>query len=176
MKRNQSLRIACASLCLALALVLPFLTGQIPRIGNMLAPMHIPVLLCGFLCGWGWGGAVGFLAPLLRSLLFGVPVFFPMAVSMSAELCVYGVLSGLLYRRLPDGLLWTYVSLIAAMIAGRLVWGGVRLLCAGLTGAAFPFSAFLAGAVTQAVPGIVLQLLLVPALVRSVEKVTGLTK
>ena len=173
MKREKTLRITCAALCLSLALVLPFLTGQIPRIGNMLAPMHIPVFLCGFLCGWGWGAAVGLLAPPLRSVLFGAPVFFPMAVSMAAELCVYGFVSGFLYRRLKKGLIQTYISLLTAMVAGRLVWGGVRLLCAGLTGGAFPFSAFLAGAVTRAIPGIILQLVLVPPLVGALEKVMG---
>ena len=45
-----------AALCMALGIVLPFFTGQIPQIGGMLLPMHLPVLLCGLLCGWQYGG------------------------------------------------------------------------------------------------------------------------
>ena len=94
-------RMVYAALFLALAMVLPFLTGQIPQIGSMLSPMHIPVLLCGFLCGWPWGLAVGFIAPLLRSVLFGMPPMFPGAVAMAFELAVYGCVSGWLRRKLP---------------------------------------------------------------------------
>ena len=122
----QTRKLTYAALFLALALVLPFLTGQIPEIGKMLSPMHIPVLLCGFLCGWPWGLAVGFIAPLLRSVLFGVPVMFPGAVAMAFELAVYGALSGLLYSILPRKTRSIYVTLIVSMIAGRVVWGVVR--------------------------------------------------
>ena len=72
-----------ASLLMALGLLLPFLTGQIPQIGRMLSPMHIPVLLCGMICGWPYGLAVGFLTPLLRSVLFGMPAIYPQAVAMA---------------------------------------------------------------------------------------------
>ena len=70
---NRLRRLVYSALFLALALLLPFLTGQIPQIGSALNPMHIPVLLCGFVCGWPWGLAVGLIAPLLRHLLFGMP-------------------------------------------------------------------------------------------------------
>ena len=163
-------RLVYASLFLALALVLPFLTGQIPQIGAMLTPMHFPVLLCGYLCGWQWGMAVGFLAPLLRSVLFGMPVMFPMAVCMAFELATYAVVSGVLYRLLPQKPRFLYVSLVLAMIAGRLVWGFTRFLCAGLDVNAFGLSAFWSGAIAMSVPGIVLQLLIVPVLVIVSEK------
>ncbi len=80
---RRTRKMTYAALYLGIALVLPFITGQIPEIGAMLCPMHIPVLLCGFLCGWPWGLAVGFIAPLLRSVLFGMPVLFPSAVAMA---------------------------------------------------------------------------------------------
>lgn len=170
MKKTDVKTLVLSALFLALALVLPFLTGQIPEIGSMLCPMHIPVLLCGFFCGWPWGLAVGFIAPLLRSLLFGMPPMFPVAVSMAFELATYGSISGLLYRKLPQNKLSVYISLLTAMIAGRLVWGLVRFLCAGLDFSAFGLNAFWSGAVATAIPGIVVQILLIPVLVISLKK------
>ena len=170
MKKTDVKTLVLSALFLALALVLPFLTGQIPEIGSMLCPMHIPVLLCGFFCGWPWGLAVGFIAPLLRSLLFGMPPMFPVAVSMAFELATYGSISGLLYRKLPQNKLSVYISLLTAMIAGRLVWGLVRFLCAGLDFSAFGLNAFWSGAVATAIPGILVQILLIPVLVISLKK------
>ena len=123
MKNNNVRTVVFAAAFLALALVLPFLTGQIPQIGSMLSPMHIPVLLCGFVCGWPWGLAVGAVAPLLRSVIFGMPPMYPTALCMAFELATYGVVAGLMYRALPKKKSNIYVSLIVAMIAGRLVWG-----------------------------------------------------
>ena len=93
-----------SALMLALAYILPNFTGNIPQIGSMLLPMHLPVILCGFLCGGPWGAAVGFVAPLMRSLILTRPVMFPTAVAMAFELAAYGFLSGFLYRRLPKNL------------------------------------------------------------------------
>ena len=154
-----------AALFLALAYVLPFLTGQIPEIGSMLCPMHIPVLLCGFICGWPWGLAVGFIAPLLRSLTLGMPPMFPKAVCMAAELAVYGAVAGIAYYLLPKKKGFIYCALIIAMLAGRVVWGGAMYLCMGMTGGSFTLAAFTAGAFTGALPGIVIQLLLIPPIV-----------
>lgn len=170
MKSLQIRRLTYAALSLAIALVLPFLTGQIPEIGSMLSPMHIPVLLCGFMCGWPWGLAVGFIAPLLRSVLFGMPALIPGAVAMAFELAVYGGVSGFLRQKLPRTKGMTYVVLLISMIAGRLVWGAARVILAGLSGSSFTWALFLAGAVTNAIPGIILQLVLVPVLVIALEK------
>ena len=159
-----------AALYLAIAMVLPFITGQIPEIGAMLSPMHIPVLLCGFLCGWPWGMAVGFSAPLLRGALFGMPVLFPTGVAMAFELTTYGGAAGLLYRLLPKKKWLLWVELIAAMILGRVVWGLARLVIAGMTGSEFTAAVFIAGAVTNAIPGIILQIVLIPPLVMAMEK------
>ena len=167
---NRTKKLVLAAMFLALALVLPFLTGQIPEIGSMLCPMHIPVLLCGFFCGWQWGLAVGLVAPLLRSVIFGMPPMFPTAVCMAAELATYGVVSALLYKALPKKKIHVYTSLIGAMIAGRLVWGLARLLCTGLDVSQFGLSAFWAGAVTTAIPGIILQIVLIPILVIALKK------
>ena len=116
----QIRKLTYSALYLAIALVLPFLTGQIPEIGSMLCPMHIPALLCGFVCGWPWGLAVGFVSPLLRSLLFGMPTAYT-AAAMAFELAAYGAVSGILYRIFPRRNWSVYVTLIAAMIVGRLV-------------------------------------------------------
>ena len=170
MNKKRTLKMTFAAVCLALAMVLPFLVGQIPQIGKALSPMHIPVFLCGFLCGWPWGLVIGILAPLMRSVLFGMPAIFPGAIAMSFELATYGFLSGLLYSRLPRTTVNIYVTLLVSMIAGRLVWGAVRFVLAGLSGSEFPFSAFLAGAVTNAVPGIILHIVLLPLIILALQR------
>ena len=166
----QVRKLTYAALYLAIALVLPFVTGQVPEIGSMLCPMHIPALLCGFMCGWPWGLAVGFIAPLLRSVLFGMPPLFPTAAAMAFELAVYGGMAGWLRQRLPrkKGSVWA--ALILSMLAGRVVWGAARVALAGLSGSAFTWALFLSGAVTNAIPGIALQLILIPALVTAMER------
>lgn len=169
-KKNPIFNMVLSALFLAMAFVLPFFTGQIPQVGAMLCPMHIPVLLCGFICGPLWGLAVGGIAPLLRSVTMGMPPLFPTAVCMAFELATYGAVAGFLYKRLPKKPLYIYVPLLVAMVTGRLVWGAVMFICLGLTGGSFGFSAFLAGAVTNAIPGIILQLILVPVIVMVLER------
>ena len=170
MRKKTTLKLTYAALCLALALVLPLLTGQIPQIGQALSPMHIPVFLCGFLCGWPWGLVIGLIAPLLRSLLFGMPVFFPVACAMAFELAAYGFLSGLMYRLLPKKTGYIYAALLIAMVGGRIVWGVARYVFAGIQGTAFTFAAFIAGAVTNAIPGIILHIVLVPLIVLALKR------
>lgn len=170
-KRNPILDMVLSALFLAMAYVLPFFTGQVPQIGAMLCPMHLPVLLCGFFCGWPWGLGVGLIAPLLRSITLGMPPMFPTALCMAFELAVYGAIAGLMYKILPKKRVFLYVSLLIAMVAGRLIWGGAMFICLGFTGGSFGFTAFLAGAVTNALPGIFLQLVLVPVVVMVMEHI-----
>ena len=162
-------QLVLAALCVALGVVLPVAFHSIPNAGSVLLPMHIPVLLCGLICGWQYGGAVGFVMPLLRYLIFGMPPM-PNAVSMAFELAVYGAAAGALYRALPRKTVSVYLSLIIAMIAGRLVWGVMRYLLAGLAHSTFTPALFLAGAVTTAIPGIILHIILIPALVIAMDK------
>ena len=159
-----------AALCLALCMVLPFLTGQIPQIGSALSPMHIPVLLCGFICGWPYGLAVGFLEPLLRFMLFGMPPIFPTGIAMAFELASYGVVTGLLYKKLPKTIPNIYISLIVSMLAGRVVWGIVMSIIAGVSQVQFSLQLFLAGAFLNAMPGIICHLILIPVIVVSLQK------
>ena len=171
MKSMSTKDIVLSGLFLALCLVLPFLTGQIPEIGNMLLPMHLPVLLCGFICGWPFGLVVGAVAPVLRSALFGLPPMFPTAVAMAFELAVYGLVSGLLYKLLPKKNVYIFVALITAMVAGRIVWGGVSYVLYGIGGTVFTWEIFMSGAILKALPGIAAQIVLIPLLVIALRKV-----
>ena len=152
-KTSVTRGIVLAALFLALAFVLPMITGHVPQVGNMLCPMHFPILLCGFVLGGPWGLAVGFVAPLLRSVLFGMPPMFPVAISMAFELATYGFVSGVVYRRVQHTLPMMFATLLS-----------------GLTGSSFTFSAFLSGALLTAVPGILAQLILIPLIVNALTK------
>lgn len=161
--------VTIAGVCLALALLLPFVTGQIPQIGAMLCPMHIPVLLCGFFVSWKWAMAVGFTAPLLRFAIFSMPPM-PFGLAMAFELATYGMVASLMYRALPKKKWAVYVSLVVAMILGRVVWGAARLVIAGVTANPFTWQMFLGGALLEAIPGIIIQLVLIPIIVMAVKK------
>ena len=169
-------RMVLAALLLALGLVLPFVTGQIPEVGNMLLPMHLPVLICGLVCGWKWGAAVGFVLPILRSMLFQMPPLLPTmrtggALCMAFELMTYGLVAGLLYGWLKRYRWGLIVSLLGAMLAGRIVWALASMVIYRIF-ADFPFTfqLFLAGGFLSAWPGMILQIILVPLLVRLLEK------
>lgn len=170
------MKLTLSAMFLALAFVMPFLTGQIPQIGSMLCPMHIPVLLCGFFCGAPWGLAVGFIAPLLRSFVLGMPPMFPTALCMAFELAAYGFAAGYLHQKLPKGKGNVYISLLAAMLAGRLVWGLAMFVCMGFDASKFGLSSFLAGAVLNALPGIIVQIILIPIIVIMLEKTVNRTE
>ena len=170
MRRTKTYKIVWSGVFIALGVVLPFLTGQIQSIGNKLLPMHLPVLLCGFVCGAPYGLVVGFVVPLLRSILFGMPPMFPTAVSMAFELCVYGLVTGVLYRRLPKKNSMIYVSLVGAMIIGRVVAGGVNMVLYGIQGSGYSIQMFMAGMFLNAVPGLILQLVLIPVIIMLLRK------
>ena len=165
MKQTEVRNLTLAAMFLAIGLLLPLLTGQIPQIGRMLLPMHIPVLLCGLICGWKYGGMVGLVLPVTRSLIFGTPVLFPMAIAMTFELATYGLVIGIIYGLSRwKCLLALYRAMLVAMIAGRIVWGTAMIVILGVRGGAFTWSAFIAGAFVNALPGIILQLVLIPAI------------
>ena len=174
MKQNTK-NLVLAALFVALGLVLPFLTGQIPQIGGMLLPMHLPVLICGLLCGWQYGAVVGLILPMLRYFLFGMPPVLT-AIAMSFEMLAYGLVVGLLYSRARFQCIFSlYRSLITAMIAGRLIWGVVRVILTGVANEPFTWQLFISGALLTAIPGIILQLVFIPALMVALDK-TGLVR
>ena len=170
-KKSISYRLALAGVCLALALILPGVVGHIPDIGRALSPMHLPVLLAGFLCGPWLGAAVGVLAPLLSSVITGMPPF-PMVVAMAFELAAYGLLTGLFYTKVFPKKFWGIcASLVLAMLFGRIVWGIAMLCVMGLSGqGTFTWAAFVSGAFITAVPAIISQILLVPAIITALKK------
>lgn len=168
MNKTFSLRnFLYAAVCLALCLALPFLTGQVPQVGKMLSPMHIPVLLAGFLCGPWWAALVGVIAPLLRFVLFGMPAIFPTGIAMCFELAAYGLAAGLLCRLFPRKTGTVYAALVLAMLCGRIVWG---IAMWALLGSGFTWQAFAAGAFINALPGIALHLVLIPPIVLALRK------
>ncbi len=173
MKQKQVKKLVLAALFLAIGMVLPFFTGQIKEIGNMLLPMHLPVLMCGFVCGWKYGAAVGLTLPFLRSVSFGMPALYPNAVTMAIELCAYGLLIGLFYGIFKrKNLVTVYASLILSMIGGRLIWGIAKVLVLGLSGTGFTLTAFWVGGFVNAFPGILLQLILIPSLMALINTLT----
>lgn len=167
-------KIVLSAMFMAIGIVLPMLTGQIQQIGSMLLPMHLPVFLCSLICGWQYGVTIGAILPLMRSAIFGMPPMFPVAIAMTFELATYGFVAGFLYSRSRwQCVIVLYRSIIIAMLAGRIIWGGVEAILLGMTGNAFTWQAFIAGAFVNAIPGIIIQLTLIPALMVVLNK-TGL--
>ena len=164
-----TLKLVYAALCLSLCFLLPLLTGQIPEIGKQLSPMHIPVLLCGFLCGWHYGLLVGAIAAPLRFLLFSMPPF-PSFLFMAFELAVYGLMTGLLYKLLPKKIPYIYVNLILSMLAGRVMLGLAKFVGMHFLNINFSFQIFLSEAFVTAIPGIICHIVLVPAIVIALQK------
>ncbi|NLG53366.1 MAG: ECF transporter S component [Clostridiales bacterium] len=168
MDKTSTRKLALSGLFLALGFLLPFVTGSNQALGKMFLPMHIPILLCGFVCGWPYGLVVGFVTPLFRSAILGMPPMFPTAVSMAFELAAYGFLAGLLYKLLPKKNIYVLVSLVLSMLGGRIVLGIANLILYGASEKTL--NVFLIGAFTDAAPGIIIQLVLIPVLIIALVK------
>ncbi len=172
--RKNIYKLTLSAMFLAIGIILPFLTGQIQQIGNMLLPMHIPVLLCGLVCGWRYGLFIGFVLPFLRYAMFGMPVLFPTGLAMAFELATYGMAIGLFYSHSRwHCIVSLYRSMVAAMLSGRVVWAVVQMLLLGIGENGFTWKMFLAGAFFNAIPGIILQLVVIPAIMVALSR-TGL--
>lgn len=168
-KHFTTKKIVLGGLFIALGLVMPFLTMQVPEIGSMLLPMHIPAIISGFVCGWPVAMAVGAITPMLRYLIFHMPGLLT-ALAMAFELAAYGAFSAVFYKFFPKRIPFIYVSLLLAMAAGRAVWGVVSYFIYTFSGSMFTWEIFAAGAVLNAIPGIILQIVLVPILVVALKK------
>lgn len=165
MKKDNN-NLVLSALFIATGIVLPFITMQIPEIGNMLLPMHIPVILCGFICGGPNGFFVGLILPLLRSILVGMPIMMPGAVAMAPEMAVYGLVTGILYQKLKTHRFGIYITLVTAMLAGRIVWGVASTLVFSYLGNTFTWKLYVMNGFINAIPGIILQLVLIPILIK----------
>lgn len=162
-----------AALLTAAGVILPQAFHAIPNAGSIILPMHIPVLLCGMAAGGGYGAIAGVLTVVLSMLLSGMPPLFPTGLCMALELAAYGLVSGVAYKalRCRDNHRRIYPALILAMLAGRLVNGAAMAICMGLSGESYTQSAFLMASFVTALPGIILQLVLIPPVVLALEKV-----
>lgn len=164
---QQVKKITLSAFFLALGLVLPFSFHSFgPQAGAIFLPMHIPVLLCGFVCGPAYGALIGLMTPLLSSAFTGMPILMPMGIAMSLELMTYGFLSGWLMKKLP-----IYPTLIITMLCGRAISGLVNLILLSMMDKAYTLHIFLTAAFVTAIPGILLQLLIVPLLVKVIKQV-----
>lgn len=160
------------ALCIALELIVPMLFHAV-GLGAAFSPMHLPVLICGLCFGPGYGLVCGLIGPFLSSIVTGMPPLFPTCLTMTFELATYGFLSGLLYRTFNKNL---YLSLITTMIAGRIVGGLVSAIIFTIIGSPYSFELFFSAYFVNGIPGILVQLILVPLIVVALEKGKVITR
>lgn len=171
MKKSTTLRLVLAAMFTALGILLPMAFHLLPSIppfgelGMVLLPMHIPVLLCGFIVGSQYGALVGMVVPLLASAITGRPMLWPIAVTMALELAAYGFFAGFLSKKLN-----VFISLIGAMLAGRVVLGLANVILLGISGGSYAFSTFITAAFVTALPGIIIQLILIPIILFALSR------
>lgn len=165
MRKTELKKLIITAFCITMGLVFPSVFHLFGGTGPVFLPMHIPVLVCGFVCGYRYGALCGFILPLLSSILTGMPPIFPIGLAMAFELMTYGLLTGLLYKKVG-----IYPSLIGAMLGGRAISGIANAVLLGVAGRPYGLSVFLTGAFVTAIPGIILQLIAVPVLIKALEK------
>lgn len=167
---TSSKRVTLCAVCIALCYALPIAFHAV-ALGGILSPMHIPVLLCGLVCGGASGFLCGILGPVLSSLLSGMPPVL-MLVRMIPELCAYGLVGGIAMKHIRTGRAAgdVYVSLILAMIAGRIVGGIATAIFFTVTSGVYSVALWFASYFAESVPGIVAHLILVPVLVLALRK------
>ena len=168
MKLTPVKKLVFTAVCAALCLVLPMAFHTVPNAGTIFLPMHIPVLLCGLICGWPYGGVCGIVGPLISSLITGMPPA-AMLPSMMVECCAYGFVTGLLMRHVhtKHAVADLYISLVSAMVVGRAVAGFAKawIFTPGISPFAWVTTSLVAG-----IPGIVIQLILMPMVVLGLTK------
>lgn len=163
MIQNKTQRLSVAGLFLALGIILPYATAHgLGLPGTLLLPMHIPVLLCGFLCGPLYGMLCGMALPPLNTLLTGMPSPFPMLPIMFFELTVYGLVSGLLFSKTPLGQkkFGIYAALPITMLCGRIAYAATFYTLMLTVGKLKALA--VTAAITTGLPGILIQLLIIP--------------
>lgn len=163
-RTDTTLRLVSAALCTAMCVVLPWIFHSIPNFGTLFSPLHLPVLLAGLLCGWPWGLACGILGPILASIITGMPpaAYLP---PMLLECAVYGLIAGLLIRIIRTKSPWAnlYISLISAMLVGRIVAGLAKAFI--FAPGSMTLSVWFTSYFLSTLPGMAVQLALLPALI-----------
>ena len=159
-----------AAVCMALCVILPLAVHGIPNAGTLLSPMHLPVLLCGLICGWPYGLICGLIGPLLSSMNSSMPPAGPILYGMLVELAFYGLISGLLMQLIHTGKTTAdlYISLTAAMLAGRIAGGLAKAFF--FSAGSYSFSIWATAYFVSTLPGILLQLLLLPVLYFALQR------
>jgi len=162
-------KMVIAALFIALGIVLPIAFHSVPNAGRIFLPMHIPILLCGIICGLPYSLICGIVTPLLSSMLTGMPpaAFLP---SMICELAAYGTVSSLLMRYAPVNKIYakTYISLIGAMIFGRVFYGILNALVFSV--GSYSMQIWVTAAFVTALPGVIIQIVIIPAIVAVLQK------
>lgn len=164
--------LTAAAIFLALGLLIPYIFHVTGMPGQVFLPMHLPVLLCGFILGNPYGLILGLITPLLNAVLTGMPPIYPTAIAMAFELATYGLIAGWLYKRRGINL---FYSLVSAMLAGRIVSGLANYILLGMAGQEYGLKVFFLSSFVKAVWGIMIQLILIPLIIRTVEKAKGMT-
>lgn len=170
MKKISTLnKFMITAVCIALCIVLPIALHGIPKSGILFSPMHLPVLLCGIICGGPYGLLCGLMGPLLSSLLTSMPAM-AMLPYMMIELAVYGAVSGLSMKLLHTGklVLDIYACLLIAMLSGRIIAGIVSAV--SLVGESYSLSVWVTSYFISCLPGIIVQLILIPGLYIALER------
>ncbi len=167
MNKASTYKLVLSGLFTAIGIIIPMIFHTFSLPGSIFLPMHIPVLLCGFICGWQYGFAAGMIVPLLGSMITGMPPLFPVATVMAFELATYGLVSGFLSRKNMNIML----SLVIAMLLGRFVLGIANIVFLGIAGKSYGVAAFMSGAFITALPGIITQLILIPIILTTLKKV-----
>jgi len=165
MKTNTR-EITYTAILLAIGVMLPRFVNiiPIPNLASILSPMHIPVLICGFLVSWKYAGLLGLMLPLVAFLINGMPPIFPVGISMMAELATYGIAAALLFKYTRGRIL---ISLIGAMLLGRIVMGIMNTILLGFAGVPYGLEVFLASAFINMIPGIITHIIIVPLIVKA---------
>ena len=171
MKKINITEITITALCIAFGVALPQIFLREPELGQVFLPMHLSVLLCGLLVSWKWSALCGISTPLICSLIFGRPVLFPVAAAMCFELLTYGVISSLLYKKTN-----IYISLIGAMFAGRLVNGVVNIIIFAIQGVPYTFKIFITTSFVKGIAGVIIQLIIIPIIVLTLQKAKVVNK
>ena len=167
---NKTKELTVASMCLALGVILPQAFHMVPNAGVVFLPMHIPVLICGFICSPIYAFLVGLLTPFISHIIFQMPPT-PMLGQMLIELSVYGLAASLLTRfvKVKNDYLKTYICLILTMIIGRVTYGICNALI--FKAGAYSFQIWLTAAFVSALPGIIIQLIVIPIIVVNARKI-----